>query len=63
MNWLSRKAFLFSVTVGLYVLDWWEKLLFCILFISYRLMITQFIWSIFTVFFLCNSACLYCHDQ
>lgn len=32
MNWISRKVFLYKVTFGLYVLEWWEQCLFSILF-------------------------------
>ncbi|URD78742.1 hypothetical protein MUK42_05462 [Musa troglodytarum] len=32
MNWLSRKVFMYKVTFGLYVLEWWEQCLFSILF-------------------------------
>ncbi|KAF8690841.1 hypothetical protein HU200_041238 [Digitaria exilis] len=28
MSWISRKLFLYNVTIGLYVLDWWERYLF-----------------------------------
>ncbi|THU56746.1 hypothetical protein C4D60_Mb11t20450 [Musa balbisiana] len=28
MNWISRKVFLYKVTFGLYVLEWWEQCLF-----------------------------------
>ncbi|TKW31751.1 hypothetical protein SEVIR_2G126500v4 [Setaria viridis] len=28
MSWISRKLFLYNVTVGLYVMDWWERYLF-----------------------------------
>ncbi|KAK8964659.1 hypothetical protein KSP40_PGU009856 [Platanthera guangdongensis] len=28
MNWVSRKIYLYNVTMGLYVLDWWEYCLF-----------------------------------
>ncbi|KAK9689342.1 hypothetical protein RND81_09G053800 [Saponaria officinalis] len=28
MNWLQRKIFLYNVTFGLYMLDWWERYLF-----------------------------------
>ncbi|XP_078430399.1 uncharacterized protein LOC144702285 [Wolffia australiana] len=31
MNWISRKIYLYNVTMGLYMLDWWEKCLFNIL--------------------------------
>ncbi|KAK9697345.1 hypothetical protein RND81_08G031400 [Saponaria officinalis] len=27
MNWLERKIFLYNVTIGLYMLDWWERYL------------------------------------
>ncbi|BAF21451.1 Os07g0446600 [Oryza sativa Japonica Group] len=32
MNWVSRKIHLYNVTMGLYMLDWWERCLFSILF-------------------------------
>ncbi|KAH1121630.1 hypothetical protein J1N35_004790 [Gossypium stocksii] len=28
MNWVQRKIFLYNVTFGLYMLDWWERCLF-----------------------------------
>ncbi|XP_065013414.1 uncharacterized protein LOC135641702 [Musa acuminata AAA Group] len=31
MNWISRKIHLYNVTMGLYMLDWWERYLFNIL--------------------------------
>ncbi|KAH7285393.1 hypothetical protein KP509_33G026300 [Ceratopteris richardii] len=27
-GWVNRKIFLYNVTFGLYMLDWWERLLF-----------------------------------
>jgi hypothetical protein len=32
--WVKRKIFLYNVTTGLYMLDWWERYLFSILFLS-----------------------------
>lgn len=37
MNWISRKIYLYNVTFGLYMLDWWERYLFSIL--SYLLVL------------------------
>ncbi|KAG8082698.1 hypothetical protein GUJ93_ZPchr0014g47164 [Zizania palustris] len=31
MNWIGRKIHLYNVTIGLYMLDWWERYLFNIL--------------------------------
>uniref|UniRef100_A0A0E0LK15 Uncharacterized protein n=1 Tax=Oryza punctata TaxID=4537 RepID=A0A0E0LK15_ORYPU len=31
MNWMNRKIHLYNVTMGLYMLDWWERCLFSIL--------------------------------
>ncbi|EYU44674.1 hypothetical protein ABFS82_08G074500 [Erythranthe guttata] len=28
MNWVQRKVYLYNVTFGLYMLDWWERFLF-----------------------------------
>ncbi|XP_047318397.1 uncharacterized protein LOC124921745 [Impatiens glandulifera] len=28
MNWVQRKIYLYNVTFGLYMLDWWERCLF-----------------------------------
>nr|CAB3485150.1 unnamed protein product [Digitaria exilis] len=28
MNWIGRKIHLYNVTIGLYMLDWWERYLF-----------------------------------
>uniref|UniRef100_A0A6N2N4N7 V-type proton ATPase subunit S1/VOA1 transmembrane domain-containing protein n=1 Tax=Salix viminalis TaxID=40686 RepID=A0A6N2N4N7_SALVM len=33
MNWLQRKIYLYNVTFGLFMLDWWERYLFNILVI------------------------------
>ncbi|PIA33213.1 hypothetical protein AQUCO_04200160v1 [Aquilegia coerulea] len=33
MNWIHRKIFLYNVTFGLYMLEWWERYLFNILII------------------------------
>ncbi|XP_028767115.1 uncharacterized protein LOC114731521 [Neltuma alba] len=33
MNWVQRKIYLYNVTFGLYMLDWWERCLFNILVI------------------------------
>lgn len=38
MNWLQRKIYLYNVTFGLYMLDWWERCLFSILD-SYKTML------------------------
>ena len=32
MNWIQRKIYLYNVTFGLYMLDWWERYLFSILY-------------------------------
>ncbi|URD94511.1 hypothetical protein MUK42_30400 [Musa troglodytarum] len=34
MNWVSRKVHLYNVTMGLYMLDWWERCLFNILILT-----------------------------
>ncbi|KQK16452.1 uncharacterized protein LOC100846484 [Brachypodium distachyon] len=31
MNWVNRKIHLYNVTMGLYMLDWWERCLFNIM--------------------------------
>ncbi|KAG2673085.1 hypothetical protein I3760_13G072900 [Carya illinoinensis] len=28
MNWIQRKIYLYNVTFGLYMLDWWERYFF-----------------------------------
>ncbi|KAF9690019.1 hypothetical protein SADUNF_Sadunf01G0152400 [Salix dunnii] len=28
MNWVQRKIYLYNVTFGLFMLDWWERYLF-----------------------------------
>ncbi|KAJ6956711.1 hypothetical protein NC652_007692 [Populus alba x Populus x berolinensis] len=33
MNWVQRKIYLYNVTFGLFMLDWWERYLFNILVI------------------------------
>lgn len=35
MNWVQRKIYLYNVTFGLYMLDWWERCLFSILLFYY----------------------------
>jgi hypothetical protein len=35
--WVKRKIFLYNVTTGLYMLDWWERYLFSILFLIFLL--------------------------
>jgi hypothetical protein len=32
MAWVNRTIFVYNVTTGLYMLDWWERYLFSILF-------------------------------
>ncbi|CAI0436191.1 unnamed protein product [Linum tenue] len=34
MNWIQRKIYLYNVTFGLFMLDWWERCLFSILMIT-----------------------------
>jgi hypothetical protein len=42
MSWISRKLFLYNVTIGLYAMDWWERYLFSILhFISTKYLISS----------------------
>ncbi|KAJ6956721.1 hypothetical protein NC652_007702 [Populus alba x Populus x berolinensis] len=36
MNWVQRKIYLYNVTFGLFMLDWWERCLFSILFYFIR---------------------------
>lgn len=31
MNWIQRKIYMYNVTFGLYMLEWWERYLFSIL--------------------------------
>jgi hypothetical protein len=31
MSWVGKKIHLYNVTMGLYMLDWWERCLFSIL--------------------------------
>uniref|UniRef100_K3YCS7 Uncharacterized protein n=3 Tax=Setaria TaxID=4554 RepID=K3YCS7_SETIT len=33
MSWIGRKIHLYNVTIGLYMLDWWERYLFNILMV------------------------------
>ncbi|CAL9782721.1 unnamed protein product [Musa acuminata subsp. burmannicoides] len=47
MNWISRKVFLYKVTFGLYVLEWWEQCLF-------NLFLLFLVWIIFQL----TSSCL-----
>ncbi|KAF8409933.1 hypothetical protein HHK36_002452 [Tetracentron sinense] len=35
MNCIQRKIYLYNVTFGLYMLDWWERCLFSILSYSF----------------------------
>ncbi|GMH28609.1 hypothetical protein Nepgr_030452 [Nepenthes gracilis] len=40
MNWVQRKIYLYNVTFGLYMLDWWERYLF-------NTLIIVLVWFIF----------------
>ncbi|PKA46440.1 hypothetical protein AXF42_Ash012572 [Apostasia shenzhenica] len=40
MNWVSRKIHLYNVTMGLYMLDWWERYLL-------NIIILVLLWFIF----------------
>ncbi|OEL25001.1 hypothetical protein BAE44_0013980 [Dichanthelium oligosanthes] len=42
MSWISRKLFLYNVTIGLYAMDWWERYLFSILQIISQFLCVQF---------------------
>ncbi|OAP12314.1 hypothetical protein AXX17_AT1G06130 [Arabidopsis thaliana] len=54
MNWVQRKIYLYNVTFGLYMLDWWERYLFSILFSSlYPSMLHSFSPSILV--YLCSN--------
>ena len=44
MNWVQRKIYLYNVTFGLYMLDWWERFLFSIL------LFVDLIWQFFDLF-------------
>jgi hypothetical protein len=35
MNWVQRKVHLYNVTFGLYMLDWWERCSFSILYCTF----------------------------
>ncbi|KAL3630313.1 hypothetical protein CASFOL_023297 [Castilleja foliolosa] len=35
MNWVQRKIYLYNVTFGLYMLDWWERFLFSLFYFLY----------------------------
>uniref|UniRef100_J3LZM2 Uncharacterized protein n=1 Tax=Oryza brachyantha TaxID=4533 RepID=J3LZM2_ORYBR len=65
MNWIGRKIHLYNVTIGLYMLDWWERYLFnilmlCLLWYIFRYVLGFFQWynlldhDLFTSLFGCN---------
>jgi len=35
MNWVQQKVHLYNVTFGLYMLDWWERCSFSILYFTF----------------------------
>ncbi|AES78084.2 DUF3317 family protein [Medicago truncatula] len=35
MNWVQRKVHLYNVTFGLFMLDWWERCSFSILYFTF----------------------------
>nr|AEI98615.1 hypothetical protein 111O18.2 [Coffea canephora] len=45
MNWFQRKIYLYNVTFGLYMLDWWERCLFSILLID--ILVVVLMWFVF----------------
>ncbi|KAI3460312.1 hypothetical protein Pfo_016975 [Paulownia fortunei] len=56
MNWVQRKIYLYNVTFGLYMLDWWERYLF-------NTLVIVLMWFIFYnssryVADFCKSLCL-----
>ncbi|CAN0863826.1 hypothetical protein LINGRAHAP2_LOCUS8793 [Linum grandiflorum] len=40
MNWIQRKIYLYNVTFGFYMLDWWE----CYLF---NMLVLVLVWYVF----------------
>ncbi|KAI4313762.1 hypothetical protein L6164_026717 [Bauhinia variegata] len=40
MNWIQRKIYLYNVTFGLFMLDWWERFLF-------NTMVVVLMWFVF----------------
>ena len=56
MNWIQRKIYLYNVTFGLYMLDWWERYLFSILHCTILLKDPIFL------IYVCNTLCHgYCY--
>ncbi|RYR64110.1 hypothetical protein Ahy_A03g010254 isoform C [Arachis hypogaea] len=47
MNWIQRKIFLYNVTFGLYMLDWWERCTFNILLIVLMWFVIRYITEFF----------------
>ncbi|MQL80218.1 hypothetical protein Taro_012677 [Colocasia esculenta] len=65
MNWISRKIHLYNVTMGLYMLDWWERYLFSILSIfsalgSWRP--SEYILIVVLLWFICYNTWRYATD-
>ncbi|BAH92746.1 Os04g0518650, partial [Oryza sativa Japonica Group] len=47
MNWIGRKIHIYNVTVGLYMLDWWERYLFNILMLCLLWYILRYVLGFF----------------
>ncbi|KAL1330161.1 uncharacterized protein LOC107634542 [Arachis ipaensis] len=47
MNWIQRKIFLYNVTFGLYMLDWWERCTFNILLIVLMWFVIRYVTEFF----------------
>ncbi|KAI3845448.1 hypothetical protein MKW92_015079 [Papaver armeniacum] len=46
MNFVQRKIYLYNVTFGLYMLEWWERYLFNILFLDIYKLIIVLLWFV-----------------
>ncbi|KAK7283996.1 hypothetical protein RIF29_13747 [Crotalaria pallida] len=47
MNWIQRKIYLYNVTFGLYMLDWWERFTFNTLVIVLMCFVVRFVIEVF----------------
>ncbi|KAK7368544.1 hypothetical protein VNO80_10571 [Phaseolus coccineus] len=47
MNWIQRKIYLYNVTFGLYMLDWWERCTFNILVIVLMCFVLRYVTRFF----------------
>ncbi|KAK3007829.1 hypothetical protein RJ639_014519, partial [Escallonia herrerae] len=62
MNWVQRKIYLYNVTFGLYMLDWWERCLFSILLFRSNILLIMHTLVIMLMWFVCLNGYRYAAD-